>query len=283
MSTAGSIRTNVPSMIAQRTLNAHSAALGRVMERLATGHRINRGADDPAGLIAAERLSAEMAAIEAENRAAARADAIAGVADSALGEISGLLDEAHAAAAANASTAGLSDAEREANQFAIDAALQAADRIASTTAFNGRRLLDGGAELRAGGDSMTIDPAAVRDLGAVEVGGSSYRLSDVRSGGALDTARGDAAGAAASIIAAASQVASMRGRIGSFQRNVIDSSIRANEVAFENTAAARSLIRDTDFAAETGEAARQSVLRDASIRAALWAGRTPSAVLGLLA
>ena len=279
---AGSINTNVPSLVAQRSVNTQSALLGRSLERLATGSRINRGADDPSGLIASENLKAVMAQLDAESRAAERSSAVASVADAALGEVSDLLIGAESAAVANASTGGLSRAEREANQMVIGSALQAVDRIASTTTFNGQRLLDGSATLRYGDETQSIDSVAPTSLGQVDINGQSYRLSDTRSGGALSTVNGNAEGAQQSIRAAAGRVASLRGEIGSFQRNVLDSALRANDIAFENTAAANSIIRDTDFAAETAEASRRSILRESSIRGAIAANGSPRALLGLL-
>ncbi len=279
---AGSINTNVPSLIAQRSVNTQSAFLGRSLERLATGFRINRGADDPSGLIASENLKSVMAQLDAESRAAERSSAVASVADAALGEVSDLLIDAESAAVANASTGGLSEAEREANQMVIDSALQAVDRIASTTTFNGQRLLDGGATLRYGDETQAIDSASPTSLGQVEINGQNYRLSDTRSGGSLSTVNGNVEGAQDSIRAASGRVASLRGEIGSFQRNVLDSALRANDIAFENTAAANSIIRDTDFAAETAEASRRSILRESSIRGAIAANGSPRALLGLL-
>lgn len=279
---AGSINTNVPSLVAQRSVNTQSALLGRSLERLATGSRINRGADDPSGLIASENLKAVMAQLDAESRAAERSSAVASVADAALGEVSDLLIDAESAAVANASTGGLSQAEREANQMVIDSALQAVDRIASTTTFNGQRLLDGSATLRYGDETQSIDSVSPTSLGQVDINGQNYRLSDTRSGGALSTVNGNAEGAQQSIRAAAGRVASLRGEIGSFQRNVLDSALRANDIAFENTAAANSIIRDADFAAETAEASRRSILRESSIRGAIAANGSPRALLGLL-
>ncbi|HVZ95159.1 MAG TPA: flagellin [Phycisphaerales bacterium] len=276
------IQNNVPSMIALRMIGVHQTFLARSMERLATGFRVNRGADDPAGMISSQVLSAELASLDAEGRAAERSDALASVADGALGEISDLLDEANTAAIANANTAGLSDAERDANQLAIDSAMNAVDRIASTTSFNGQRLFDGSAFLQSGSEVMSIDRLSTTTMGAVEVDGEDYTLADVRSGQALDTANGNAAGAQAAIASASSQVASMRGSIGAFQKNTIDSFVRSVDIGYENLASALSIIRDTDFGFETAELSRQSVLRESSFRSAMTANNNAWGVLGLL-
>jgi flagellin len=82
--------------------------------------------------------------------------------------------------------------------------------------------------------------------------------------------------------AAMSQVATLRGQIGAFQSNTIEPMIRSNSVAFENTAAARSAIRDTDYAAESSRLARGQALRQSSMWALMQANSSPRSVLGLL-
>ncbi|MEM0982754.1 MAG: hypothetical protein AAGI17_02260 [Planctomycetota bacterium] len=89
-------------------------------QRLATGVRINRGADDPAGLISSERLSAALAALEAESRSFQRSRAVTNTADGALDGLTDQLNRADQLAIAAANTGGVSDAEREAMQMELD-------------------------------------------------------------------------------------------------------------------------------------------------------------------
>ncbi len=137
------INTNVNSLIANRILNQQNAALNKSLERLSTGLRINRGGDDPAGLIASEALRSEKAAISAAISNAERADQIVNVAEGGLQEINSLLIEVQSLVSQNANEAGLSTQEKEANQQQVDAILQTIDRIASTTSFQGVKLLNG--------------------------------------------------------------------------------------------------------------------------------------------
>src|SRR5262245_11641775 len=118
-----------PAMVALRHFAQASWAVASSMEKLATGSRINRGADDPAGLISSEDLRGALASLDAESRGMERADAVAQVADGALAEVSDLLSDAHAAEVAMANTGGMSRAERDARQMEIDWARQSADRI----------------------------------------------------------------------------------------------------------------------------------------------------------
>lgn len=137
------INTNVNSMLAQRVTYQNNRALNGSLERLSTGLRINRGSDDPAGLIASENLRSEKAAISAAIGNAERADQVVNIAEGGLQEINSLLLEVQSLVGSSANDAGLSREEREANQLQVDSILQTIDRIASATSFQGTKLLNG--------------------------------------------------------------------------------------------------------------------------------------------
>ena len=137
------INTNVSSMLAQRVLHQQNQSLNQSLERLSTGLRINRGGDDPAGLIASENLRSEQAALTAAIGNAERADQVVNVAEGGLQEVNAMLLELQSLVGESANDAGLSTEEKEANQQQIDAILQSIDRIASTTSFQGTKLLNG--------------------------------------------------------------------------------------------------------------------------------------------
>lgn len=137
------INTNVSSLIASRVLNTQTDALTRSLERLSTGVKINRGADDPAGLIASESLRGEKAAIQAAISNAGRAANVLSVAEAGLQEISSLLLSLEDLVDRTSSQAGLSKDEVRANQLEIDSILSTINRIAGSTSFNGEKLLDG--------------------------------------------------------------------------------------------------------------------------------------------
>ncbi len=139
----GRINTNVSSLIAQRVLGLNQGNLGISLERLSTGLRINRGKDDPAGLIASENLRAEKKAVNAAIGNAERADQVVSIAEGGLQEISELLTEVQGLLTQTASTGGISPDERRANQLQVDSILQTIDRIASATSFQGLKLLNG--------------------------------------------------------------------------------------------------------------------------------------------
>lgn len=140
---------NVNTLSLLNILNTTSAAQSSSLTRLSTGHRINSGADDPAGLIAVQSLSAELTGVEAAISNGQRANSMLSVADSALVEVGNLLSEIESLAAQSTSSGGLSNAEISANQAQVDNAINSINRIMQTTSFNGKKLLDGQQSIRA--------------------------------------------------------------------------------------------------------------------------------------
>jgi flagellin len=269
-------------LTAQRMHATNARTVNASLEKLATGKRINRAADDPAGLIISENLGAALKALEAETRSMQRADHVANVAEGALGSTADLLVEANGLAVAAANSAGMSGEEKAAIQMQLDSILATVDRVAGTTTFNGDPLLDGTATISAGGASVDIDSASTGNLGEVDIDGETYTLADVGSGGALNLVDGNVEGAQQAIRAALSQVATARGQIGSFQKHSLGAGIANAQTTFINTAAARSLILDTDYAVETVNLNRAMVLQQASLGALKMYASAQSDVLALL-
>ncbi len=145
------INTNVQSLIAQRVLGQNTVGLSTSLERLSTGLKINRGKDDPAGLIASENLRSEKRALNQAISNAERADQVINIAEGGLQEVSSLLTELQSLVTATASSAGLSVEEKNANQLQIDSILQTIDRIAGSTNFQGTKLLNGNFDFKVNG------------------------------------------------------------------------------------------------------------------------------------
>lgn len=137
------INTNVNSLVAQNRLTRTNAELQTSLTRLSTGLRINNGKDDPAGLIASEALRSDITSINKALSNTQRANQIIATADSALGQVSSLLNDIRGLVTEAANSGALSDEEISANQLQVDSSLEAINRIAQTTTFQGRRLLDG--------------------------------------------------------------------------------------------------------------------------------------------
>ena len=500
------INTNVNSLIAQRVLGQNNQGLAGSLERLSTGLRINRGKDDPAGLIASQNLRAEKASLSSAIKNAERADQVVNIAEGGLNEVSGLLTELQGLLTTTANDAGLSAEEKEANQLQIDSILQTIDRVSSATSFQGKKLLNGnldynttdinaevsgfrvngaklgfgetrdvdilvtqsaqvgGMVMQFGGNNLNLTDAdasftieiagnqgsrelsfssgttlatiastinsfsdvtgvkatasgndvklvssefgsdqfvslkvinaggvtgdgvrdldaadtnaisagaaaafsslvngktdfgqdvratingitastrgtqasintdfldvsinlsetgaatlgsvsafkitggggvfqlggrvdiagkvslgignvAVREIGKVSDGGTNYSLSDIGSGKSLNVVDGDLANSQRAVEQAIKDVNSLRGRLGAFQQNTVGATIRSLGVSFENTAAAESVIRDTDFASETASLTRSQILSQSAQTVLSQANFQPQAALQLL-
>jgi flagellin len=164
------INQNIPSLIAQRVLGGQNKGLAQSLQRLSTGLRINRGADDPAGLIASENLRAEKTAINSAISNSQRAEQVVNVAEGGLQEVSNMLVELQGLVGATANEAGVSQEERDANQLQIDSILQTIDRIANATSFQGTKLLNGNFDYTVSGQAtsltdVTINAAKLSDAG----------------------------------------------------------------------------------------------------------------------
>lgn len=149
------INTNVSSLIAQHNLAKTNRELGTSLERLSTGLRINRGADDPAGLIVSERLRSEINGVTQAIDNAERASNVIATAEASLQEVSNLLNEMKALVVEAANTGAFSKEEIAANQLQIDSAVESITRISNTTSFAGLKLLNGSLDYLTSGVNST--------------------------------------------------------------------------------------------------------------------------------
>ncbi|MFG0264129.1 MAG: flagellin [Rhodopirellula sp. JB055] len=137
------INTNVSSLVAQNRLASSNQDLQQSLTRLSTGLRINRASDNPAGLLAGETLRSEITGLTKAISSTTRASQIISTVDSALGQVSNLLNDVRGLVVEAANTGGISNDEIAANQLQIDSSLEAINRISQSTTFQGRKLLDG--------------------------------------------------------------------------------------------------------------------------------------------
>jgi len=254
-------------MRAQHALYRNQAELFRTLTRLATGRRINSGRDDPAGLIAGERLGARIRVLEAETKSLHRADTYANISEGHTSQLSSLMGELNGLVVASANQAGMSDEEIAANQMQIDSIVTSIERFRNdaVTSLDGFNMPDGG-------------NAEVANL----INGAASAVSSLRSGGANSLASGDLESAQDVILGAINSVATARGRIGSYQRYAVAPRIHSNQVAIENLTASRSRITDTDYALETSNLTRSRILNTANIAVLKIAQQQGASVLALL-
>ena len=140
------INTNVSSMIAQSNLRQTNSDLSVRLQRLSTGLRINRGADDPAGLIVSERLRSEMKGLTQAVDNSERASSVIATSEGYLAEVADLLNSVKNLVVEAANTGGVSKDEVEANQLQIDSAIDSITRISNVASFAGLNLLNGSLE-----------------------------------------------------------------------------------------------------------------------------------------
>ena len=170
--------TNVNSLSLLNILSKTQSNQTNTLMRLSTGLRINAGKDDPAGLIAAKSIQQNIRAVDAAISNSQRADAMLGVADKSIGQLSDLLDTIQNLAVQSANKDGLTQDELAANQSQIDDAINSIDRIVNTTEFNGKKLLNGSLGISTTG----VDTTKISDLRVYRRSNSNLDLTvDVTS------------------------------------------------------------------------------------------------------
>ncbi|MCL2305357.1 MAG: hypothetical protein FWC43_08450 [Planctomycetaceae bacterium] len=168
------VASNPASIGAQIQLQRNINDLGDVLTRLSTGLRINSGKDDPAGLIASELLKSDISASRQAIQNTQRANSVIAVADSALGQVSNLLNDIRVLVNASANTGALTPDMIAANQLQVDASIDSIDRIAKTTNFQGQKLLDGSMGFKTVGNANNAYSA----INNVKIQAANFGLAD---------------------------------------------------------------------------------------------------------
>lgn len=145
------INSNIPSVIAQANLGRTQKELALRLERLSTGLRINRGKDDPAGLIISERLRTTIQGVDQGIKNSERANSVISTTEASLTEVNDLLNSIKSLIVEAANSGASSDEERDANQLQIDSAIESITRISNTASFGGLKLLNGGLDYKTSG------------------------------------------------------------------------------------------------------------------------------------
>ncbi|GAA0367001.1 flagellin B [Bowmanella denitrificans] len=269
------VNTNVSSINAQRQLFNSGTALNVSFERLSSGFRINRAADDAAGLQITDRMTSQVMGLQQAVRNANDAISLTQTAEGALQEITSSLQRIRQLAVQSQNGINTS-ADRTALQKEVSALKAEMSRIGTTSQFAGVDLLTGSysaAFLVGANGGQTISVNLSRSGG---FGTSGLSLSDLSVATAAD-----ASAALASIDAAISTIGATRADLGALQ-NRFQSTIRNLSNIIENVSGARSRIRDTDFATETAELTRNQIIQQASTTVLSQANQRPQAALQLL-
>jgi flagellin len=270
------VSTNVSSLNATRQLFTSNINLSTAFERLSSGFRINSAKDDAAGLQISNRLTTQILGLNMAVRNANDGISLAQTAEGAMGEITTSLQRIRVLAVqAQNGINGSSD--RLALQKEVSALKQEITRIAETTQFGGSNILSGtfsSAFLVGANAGQTISVNIERTGGfgtSGLLGGTSLSVETV----------GNASAALSDVLAAISIIDAKRADLGAVQ-NRFQSTIRNLSSISENVSAARSRIRDTDFAVETAELTRWQIIQQASISVLGQANQRPQSALSLL-
>jgi flagellin len=252
-------------LAAQAAVNNAFDRLAGVTMRISSLQRIRTASDDPAGVIAAEQLSRDLASLKRAAGGLDRTRAVVHVADTALAHAGSLLTDVQANVVAAASDT-LSADQRDALQLEVDAALDSINRLGQTT-FGGQKVFGESLQFVVGAnptDVETLELPAIDD----SLGGTQGVLADLRSGGSAALNGGDLEAASAVLEDAQSQILSARAEAGSFERYAIDSTRRLMEDQEVSLARSLSAIQDADIAAESSHVVREMILADTAIATA---------------
>mgnify|MGYP003956954855 FL=1 len=280
------IFNNIPSLNAQRILGANNDRLAKSVERISSGIRINRAADDAAGLAISEGLRSDIRATRQAVRNANDGISVINITEGALNEQASILIRLRELAS-QASTGTVGSTERQTIQLEFDALRLEIDRISATTEFNGQKLVDGSLAssvssgnqifIQVGIDSTTnsqINLNTSINLAAVTSSSLSIdTLSVTSSEGALS--------ALDSINTSIGTVTQGRGKVGAVQ-NRLARTISNLSITLENLVAAESQMRDADIAHEVAMLTRNQILVQASTAMVGQANLIPQSVLQLL-
>ena len=266
------IYTNVPALNASRTLEKTTGALSKSLERLSSGLRINRAADDAAGLAIAEGFRSQVLGAAVAQRNAQDGVSMIQTAEGALSETENILQRIRELSV-QASNGTQSNDNRASLDTEVQQLLAQIDDIAKNTEFNGISLLSAAqtVTLQAGANTsqtlvVAVEGAKSSDLGVSAVSVSSAAL---------------AVSAISTIDRAIQSVSSLRSKLGSYQ-NRLEFTINTLAIQEENAAASESMIRDADIATETISFTRNQILVNAGVSALAQANLMPQSALNLL-
>lgn len=272
------IATNVQSLVAQRQLGLAGAAQKESLEHLASGSRINKAADDAAGLAISEKMRGQIKSIRQDVRNANDGISMIQTAEGGMNEISNILVRFRELATQAASDTVGSD-ERGFINKEVQQLKQEVTRIAATTEYSGKKLLTGegdsldiqvGQKNNPDEDRFSMDPSKT-NVTLDHIGLNDFNVLD------KDSARGNLE----TIDGALKTVVENRAELGALQ-NRLQSTVNNLNVYDENLSTAKSRIRDTDMASETAELTKTNILTQAGVSVLSQANQNNSSALKLI-
>ena len=268
------INTNVAALNTGRQLRVTTRRLNKSLERLSSGLRINRAADDAAGLAIAEAFRGRISGLQVAQRNSQDGISLVQTAEGALSESTNILQRMRELAV-QAASGTISDGNRAALQAELSQLIEQVDDIATYTEFNGRILLS---------DTTTFTIQAGSDMGQtliVTIAGTDSSDLSISAAGFFISAQANAATAIQIIDSAIQTVSSQRALLGAAQ-NRLEFTISTLAIQEENSAASESAIRDADIAKEVTEFTRNQILVSAGTSILAQANVVPQTALTLI-
>ncbi len=284
------INTNVMSLNSQRALNMSQKSMATSLERLSSGLRINRAADDAAGLAIAERFTSQIRGLSQAIRNANDGISMAQTGEGAMAELTNAFQRMRELAVQSANGIYGTD-DRASMDLEYQQLTEEVQRIINSTEFNETKILSSATAIdfqvgfkNTPDDIITLNALDLND----ETDATSSKITAITevnpavAGYDGDILTSDSAKASLDVLSAAiNAVTSLRAEFGAAQ-NRLESTIRNLENVIENQSAARSRIQDADFAAETANLTRTQILQQAGTAMLAQANQLPSNVLTLL-
>ncbi|MBW7474986.1 flagellin FliC [Paenibacillus oenotherae] len=267
------INTNVAAINSHRNLASNNTTMGKTMEKLSSGYRINRAADDAAGLAISEKMRFQINGLNQAQRNAQDGISLLQTAEGALTEVHSMLQRMNTLANQSANGTYNSAEDRVALQNEVTQLANEINNISASTNFNGIDLLKTG-------NTITFQ-IGVTEANTLQVTMQTMTTTAIGIGSISVSSETGARSALALIKSAIVQVSQHRGKLGAVQ-NRLEHTINNLGVTSENLAASESRIRNADMAKEMTEFTRNQILVQAGTAMLAQANSAPQGVLKLL-
>ncbi|MCL1852027.1 MAG: flagellin [Peptococcaceae bacterium] len=272
------VNTNISSLNAQRNFGANNTSMSKTLEKLSSGLRINRAADDAAGLAISEKMRGQFRGLNQAVKNAQAGISLIQTAEGALNETHSILQRMRELAVQAATDTNTVD-DRAKIQLEVNALTEELNRIASTTEFNTMKLLDGSyatKKFHIGANASQSVTVSIAKMTATAIGAATSATTALKM-----TSQANANAAITKFDDAINKVSEERSKLGAIQ-NRLEHTINNLQVASENLTASESRIRDADMAAEMSAFVKSQILSQAGVSMLAQANQVPQTVLKLL-
>lgn len=274
------INHNIAALNAWKTLRGTDNSMSKSLEKLSSGLRINRAADDAAGLAISEKMRSQVNGLNQSIRNAQDGISLIQTAEGALNESHSILQRMRELAVQASNSTNITSDRSKINEE-LTALRTELDRIATDTEFNTKKLLDGtfSGKLHIGANTGQNISFNISNMKATSLGINTAKLSI--AGGTASKQQSVANALIGHLDTAISNVSTQRAKLGAYQ-NRLEHTIANLETSSENLTAAESRIRDVDMAAEMMSFTKSQILMQAGTAMLAQANQKPQSVLQLL-